>query len=226
MSLGEGSGAADVFLAPSSKYFSYQPFAVICHHSHTTVSFALRLPTPSWPLTEITSLEVSDCIFKLHLIDWPFVLLACVWWFAATVAPPPSSGPHLHQRTRLAACTLTHSCYKLCGPAILWVLALNIKTILPQNSDSSNLQLVLKTCDTCLFQKRVKWKWWVLECTKDKIQRNTDQIQILNRLIIAYGEEEAIDAKKKKKTHIWNADRETERATQRDRLTEEGPCPV
>lgn len=29
-------------------------------------------------------------------------------------SPPTSRGPHLHQSTRLAACTFTHSCHKLC----------------------------------------------------------------------------------------------------------------
>lgn len=36
-------------------------------------------------------------------LDWlAFVPLACVRCFAATLAPPPSSGPHLHPSTRLA----------------------------------------------------------------------------------------------------------------------------
>lgn len=152
------------FLYRMQKVFPTSLFSYLTlqQHRYKSESYALRLPSPFWPPTEITSLEVSDCIFKLHLIDWPFVPLAWVWCFAATLAPPPSSGPHLHQSTRLAACTLTHSCYKLCELVILWVLSvwLNVHIV---TLFSSNLQLVSESCD--MFIPSSKKKVVVLEYT-------------------------------------------------------------
>lgn len=157
--------------------FPYQLFAVIWHHSNLVYIsvFCLKSSKPILA-THWNNFTGGVWLYFQTPLDWlALVPLACVRCFAATLAPPPSSGPHLHQSTRLAACTLTHSCYKLCELTILWALAskcfsfwLKIQKSLVHlgfHSKLSNLQLVFKTGDVCLFQKAVKRKWWVLECT-------------------------------------------------------------
>lgn len=68
----------------------------------------------------------------------------------------------------------------------------------------------------------------------DKIQMDTEQIQTAKRFKIVKSEEEAKDAIKTNPpppTHTHTCQRpdietEREKGTQKDRLTEEGPCPV
>ncbi len=170
------------FLAPSAKHFSYQLFAVIWHYSNLVYTSVLCLKSSKSILaTHWNNFTWGVWLYFQTPLDWLALFpLACVRCFAATFAPPPSSGPHLHQSTRLAACTLTRSCYKLCELTILWGLFfflfcfksfiflgqnLDFLLHLDFHSKLSNLQLVLKIGDVCLFQKEVKRKWWVLECT-------------------------------------------------------------
>lgn len=65
----------------------------------------------------------------------------------------------------------------------------------------------------------------------DKIQMDTEQIQTAKRFKIVKSEEEAKDAIKTNPPHTHTRQRpdietEREKGTQKDRLTEEGPCPV
>ncbi len=112
------------FLAPSAKHFSYQLFAVIWHYSNLVYTSVLCLKSSKSILaTHWNNFTWGVWLYFQTPLDWLALFpLACVRCFAATFAPPPSSGPHLHQSTRLAACTLTRSCYKLCELTILWGL--------------------------------------------------------------------------------------------------------
>lgn len=86
------------FPPPSAKLISFQIYAALWHHSHLLYICLPYFNSSKWPPTEITLLEVSDCIFKLPLIDWPLALLACVRCFAATLAPPPLPVDHIFIR--------------------------------------------------------------------------------------------------------------------------------
>lgn len=91
------------FLAPSAKLISYQLYAVIWHHSNLLYTNVLCFKSSKSILaTHWNNFTGGVWLYFQTSLDWlALVPLACVRCIAATFAPPPSSGPHLHQSTRL-----------------------------------------------------------------------------------------------------------------------------
>lgn len=92
------------FLAPSAKLISYQLYAVIWHHSNLLyISVLCFKSSKSILATHWNNFTGGVWLYFQTSLDWlALVPLACVRCIAATFAPPPSSGPHPHQSTRLA----------------------------------------------------------------------------------------------------------------------------
>lgn len=131
--------------------FPNQLFVVIWHHSNLIYTSVLCLKSSKSILaTHWNNFTGGVWLYFQAPLDWlALVPLACVRCFAATLAPPPSSGPHLHQSTRLAACTLTHSCYKLCELTILASFGFKPFLILAQKFRFSFVHLFTASCQIC-----------------------------------------------------------------------------